>query len=550
VISDTAEFETVPLRDLIQDTPGKHRRGETRSPIQRRTCGMYLTIVLAWVLLCTPMIWAFIPIAEAGFNRNIALGVALIVSELFIGYFWLNGIKDIIFPLIYRLTSWRDEVQPVRPRTSSPNVALVYVTCDDFSADSLLKCLNQDYDNFWTVILDDSTKQEYMDAVDAFGKTHGIPVLRRPNKPSGFKAGNLNYFLHSRFAERIDYFVIIDSDEILQAETYISRSLDYFDSPEVGIVQANHIATRNRTRFMKMFAPGVDSHWPVYQIVKQRAGFLSLLGHGAMVSMKAYRAAVAVNGTGFPEIVAEDIGLAIDMLQAGFRVKFAPDIICEEEFPIDYWAFKKRHKKWTEGNMEFIRTYNRKIFFDKAFRWYERLDIILFTYSLPLTGFFSAYIILNDIVFPEVHFRDRFPLWMLIPTVTFLLAPMLNDMLTFRRQPRKMLRYLIHSVGLFGSMYFVSLFASLKTTFGGSVFNVTPKLSGSVKLRDGIRYNTMLLVSSSVMMGSVVFATGSVFPVILIVLPALSSVYLSVMNRNDAYDETDNGDHFLVQNED
>ena len=37
---------------------------------------------------------------------------------------------------------------------------------------------------------------------------------------------------------------------------------------------------------------------------------------------------------------------------------------------------------------------------------------------------------------------------------------------------------------------------------------------------------------------------------ILIVLPALSSVYLSVMNRNDAYDETDNGDHFLVQNED
>src|SRR6202034_3644777 len=100
----------------------------------------------------------------------------------------------------------------------------------------------------------------------------------------------------------------------------------YLEDPEIGIVQANHIATRNRTTFMKKFSPGVDSHWPAYQQVKDHAGFLSLLGHGAMVKMEAYRAA-----GGFPHIVAEDIGLAIDMLRVGYRVAFAQDIVCEEE---------------------------------------------------------------------------------------------------------------------------------------------------------------------------------------------------------------------------
>src|SRR5450756_742261 len=90
-----------------------------------------------------------------------------------------------------------------------------------------------------------------------------IPVIRRTNRPKGFKAGNLNNFLQSPAGQRLDHFVIVDSDEVLPPN-FIDRCLDYFQDPSVGIVQANHIATRNRTSFMKMFAPGVNSHWPVY----------------------------------------------------------------------------------------------------------------------------------------------------------------------------------------------------------------------------------------------------------------------------------------------
>jgi cellulose synthase/poly-beta-1,6-N-acetylglucosamine synthase-like glycosyltransferase len=507
----------------------------------RRTQAMYLIIVLAWVLLCIPMAVAAAPVINSGLRRDGWLGALAIITTVFIAYFWLNGVKDVVYPLAYRLTSWRREVVPARTSTDRPDVCLVYVTCNDFSESSLAASLEQDYDNYWTVILDDSSKAEYRARVDAFAQLHGIPVVRRPDRPEGFKAGNLNWFLRSADARDIDYFGIVDSDEVLPSY-FISRTLDYFADPEVGIVQANHIATRNRTTFMKRFAPGVDSHWPVYQKVKHHAGFLSLLGHGAMVSMDAYRAA-----GGFPKVVSEDIGFAIDARRAGYRVAFAEDVICEEEFPPDYEAFRTRHGKWTMGNMEFIRTYSGRIFFDRALKWYERLDIVLFTYSLPLTGVFSIYVILNAVVFPELHFSNHFPLWMLVPTVTFLLAPMFNDLLTFRHRPKwKLLSYLLGSVGLFGSMYFISLAMSLRTMFGGSKFPVTPKHAGSSTLRSAIVQNRLALIGSAVLAGAVQYASGSILPVVLILIPALSSVWLSVMNRKDHPDMFD-GRHFLEE---
>ena len=105
-----------------------------------------------------------------------------------------------------------------------------------------------------------------------------------------------------------------------------------------------------------MFSIGVDSHWIAYQTVKDRYGFLSLLGHGAMVSRECYVAA-----GGFPHVVAEDLCFSIAARDAGWLTVFAPDVVCEEEYPVDYLAFKKRHSKWTQGNMEFIKRYTAVI---------------------------------------------------------------------------------------------------------------------------------------------------------------------------------------------
>lgn len=485
-----------------------------RSPV------LYYAILGFWALLliaATPPMYATV---VTGMQASLLIGGLAAMSAAFIAYFWLNGVKDLVYTLCYHLvTKHRMTPVPVRVDPEQPKVVMVYCTYNDFSAESLELSMAQDYGNYEAVILDDSTDPEYMGSIDEFATKHGIRVVRREDR-TGFKAGNLNNFL--RCAD-YDFFVILDSDEITPPE-FISRALDYFAHYDnVGIVQANHIATRNRNPFMRAFAAGVDSHWISYQTVKNQHGFLSLLGHGAMVSKACYDAA-----DGFPKVVAEDLCLSITARDAGYVTAFASDIICEEEYPVDYLAFKKRHSKWTQGNMEFIKRYTSTIVRSKM-TWFEKLDIVLFTYSLPLTALFSLFVATHVIVLPILGHQLEYPLWMLAPTVLFLIAPMLNDFIFHFRSMKKrhLARYLIGSALLYGSMFFVSLKASIKSTFGKSVFLVTPKEASRVTCHQALRANLHELLFGVVLAAISLALIGSILPVLLLVVPALSSTFLS-----------------------
>jgi cellulose synthase/poly-beta-1,6-N-acetylglucosamine synthase-like glycosyltransferase len=240
----------------------------------------------------------------------------------------------------------------------------------------------------------------------------------------------------------------LDSDEILP-ENYLYESLRYFYAyGNVGLVQANHISDRNRNFFMKLFHIGVNSHWPTYQTMKHFYGFSTMLGHGAMIKRECYEKA-----GGFPPLVAEDLCLSIEARNAGYFVAFAPNIICREEYPVDYVAFKKRHSKWTQGNLEFIKKYTGKISKSKM-RWFEKMDIVLFTYNLPLTAVFAFFIFVNLTVAPllGVNLGKVYAPWMIIPTIVFFFSPMLNDFIqwAFRLNPLRTLIYTLSVVALYG----------------------------------------------------------------------------------------------------
>src|SRR5690348_1928786 len=489
---------------------------------------VYLLILSVWIAVLIPALPAMAHVVSAAIRTHWYLGALTIASALFVTYFWLNGTKDIVYTLYFHLVQRpRPHEVPRRAATgAAPKVVLLYCTCDDFSGESLLRSMAQKYDNYEVVILDDSNKPESRAEVDEFGERYGVPVVRRPDR-AGFKAGNLNNYL--RTAD-YDYFVILDSDEIIPSG-YIDRSLDYFAHyGNAGIVQANHSATRNRNNFMRTFAIGVDSHWIAYQSVKDRHGFLSLLVHSAMVSRECYLAA-----GGFPCVVAEDLCFSIAARDAGYYTVFAPDIRCEEEFPVSYFAFKKRHSKWTQGNMEFIKRYTATIL-NSRMTWFEKLDIFLFTYSLPLTALFSLYVIIHVVALPALGYTVTYPVWMLIPTVAFLIAPLLNDIIFhYDRMPkRRLAAYLLNSIVLYGSMFFVSLRSSVTSAFGKSVFLVTPKVTGQVSVREALR-STRGEIGFGLVLAAICWVlTTSVLPVLLIVAPALLCVFLARKHNGDS----------------
>ncbi len=526
----------------------------------KKSPALYIVLIIVWAALIGVMWWQYAPgIARphifGGLAGNLAAEIAvrvlLILNAVFISYFWLNGSKDFLYVIWYYFAKRALEkscrtVGEVNVDGVNDKVAMVYCTCNDFDGASLKKSMRQRYKNAVTVILDDSTKSEYIEKVDAFAAAYNVKVVRRADR-KGFKAGNINNYLQSEEAraEGFKYFVILDSDEIIP-DNFITECLKYFKYySDAGIVQGGHVATRNRNFFMKLFHIGVNSHWNTYQTLKHRYGFCSLLGHGAMVSMECYEKA-----GGFPELVAEDLCISIEARNKGYAVVYAPNIVCQEEYPVDYMAFKKRHSKWTQGNMEFIKKYTGNIV-RSGMKWYEKLDIVLFTYNLPLTAVFAFFIVINVIALPllQVNLAEIYPWWMLIPTVVFFIAPMLNDIVfwLFRLNIFRFIAYVLCVFILYGSMFFTTFSSSLLGLLGKKAkFIVTPKSSEKISVWRAIGFQYREIIFSTVLIAIAVvcsyLGSGSLLQGVFAVILMSATGYLSVilpLFSNIRYSETE-----------
>ncbi len=497
-------------------------------------------MLLIWAGLSVLLWWNFVPNIVnvpvlAGRNVTSAMLVGakilLALNGVFISYFWLNGVKDFLYVLWYyafrkRLYKRYYEIIDRDVSGVKDKILMAYCTCNDFDGESLDRSLKQTYSHFDVVILDDSTTEEYKQKVNEYALSRGIKVVRREDR-TGFKAGNINHYFQSKECREKEYafYVILDSDEILP-ENYLYESLKYFYSYEnVGIVQANHLSDRNRNFFMKLFHIGVNSHWPTYQTMKHFYGFSTMLGHGAMIKRDCYEKA-----GGFPPLVAEDLCLSIEARAYGYYVAFAPNIICREEYPVDYVAFKKRHSKWTQGNLEFIKKYTGKIARSKM-KWYEKLDIVLFTYNLPLTAVFAFFIFANLMIAPllAIDVGGVYAVWMIVPTVVFFFSPMLNDFITwaFRLAFWRTLVYTFSVVMLYGSMLTTSLISATLGIFGKKAkFIVTPKSSREIGWSFALKFQWKEILFSTVLLAiSLIFHRG-VLPVALIIITGYSSIAL------------------------
>lgn len=517
----------------------------------------YWMLILMWLALAASFIYYFVTsITKLSLNKQDPFGNAidpnslprivaaiifLVLNAIFLLFFWLNGIKDFLYVAIYylfRRLLFKKYKKVLNTDVSKVNdrVLLVYCCANDIVESSLEKCIQQKYKNFDVVILDDSTDEEEKLKVDNFVKSHpniNIKAIRRDNR-IGFKAGNLNNYLQSEDCKSKNYkfFVILDSDEIIP-KNFITSSLKYFYAYEnIGIVQANHIATNNRNFFMNLFHIGVNSHWPVYQTMKHRLGFSSMLGHGAMIASECYYKLE----NGFPPMVAEDLCISIELRNYGYYVAFAPEIICQEEYPVDYIAFKKRHSKWTQGNLEFIKNFSSKIFKSKM-KWFEKLDIILFTYNLPLTAIFSFYILINLVILPVigVSLGSIYPTWFIIPTVIFFFSPMVNDFIywMFRINFFKFILHFPLVFILYGSMFLTSLISAILGIFGKKAkFIITPKTSYKFKFLDMFKFQWKEILFSLFLIGISLINFKNIWPIALLAISAFLSIILIYLSNS------------------
>ena len=164
-------------------------------------------------------------------------------------------------------------------------------------------------------------------------------------------------------------------------------------------------------------------------------------------------------------------------------------------------------------------------------RWYEKLDIVLFTYNLPLTAVFAFFIFMNLTIAPvfRLNLGAVYALWMLIPTVIFFFSPMLNDFITwaFRLNPLRTIVYTVSVVMLYGSMLTTSLLSATMGIFGKKArFIVTPKSSKKMTLGFALQFQWKELLFSTVLLLVSLLFQRTILPVLLIILTGYLSFAL------------------------
>lgn len=450
--------------------------------------------ILIWLVLIAVYIYFPIRLTIRHYGFSVILLALLIINGVFVSYYLISGVKDIIVFAVYELMK-KPELHAEKrivatplPHDWHPKVLLLYTTCNDFIPSALSQSMKQDYSNVQTVILDDSRKKPYIRKVDAFKATHPEVKLVRRKAHYGFKAGNINHFL--RNYHNYDYFVILDSDEVIP-EDFVSKALHYFAfDPKMGILQCTHNSDRNQNWFMSEFSRSSTTFWKVYNTFKLKYGFSAMYGHGAMVSRQDYE----TTPCGFPQIVAEDISFSLESEFKGFRIGFSNLILCHEEFPINYLAFKKRQMKWVSGNWQLIMDYTRKIMHTRQIHWYEKLDLFIFVYSLSIYALMYCSVIICSVILPTMGVMIRYvSLWTLIPIIWFYLAQTINDAMVQIKigyPVRKLPLYILNSMVLYGSMYWVNVRTTLKMMLGDKAkFIVTPKNNSRYSFRRAFNYN-------------------------------------------------------------
>ncbi len=468
---------------------------------------LYAAVFGAWLLALAwfhPRLAGLLDMATTPLGVA-ALGFFVVFTELAWLYAFFN-IGVVAFAAIHRRRAGRDGDAP--PSVPLPPVAVLYTTCNDFVEASAASCLSQRYPEYTVYLLDDSSDPAWRARVDAFAARHPgrARVVRRPDR-RGFKAGNLNHAL--RTAARQPLFALVDADEILPPDFLLRTAHRLLADDRCGFVQANHECnTSGASRFARDLGAGIASHWRWYQPLRNRYGFVMLLGHGALVRRQAW-----VDAGGFPEVVSEDLAFALRARERGWRGRFAEDVVCKEDFPEDVRAFRIRHMKWTRGTCEFLAKEMGRALRSPRIPLVEKLDVLFPTANLPLSLAFFLFVLDANVLLPALFGEVR-PLTLslggaewTIPTlaldarfgavmtpdffaitVATLLAPVLCFLLDMWRTPLRLLRFLARSTAVYGALGpLSSIGVLLFAATGKAVFHVTAERGRAAPARTGAR---------------------------------------------------------------
>ena len=198
-------------------------------------------------------------------------------------------------------------------------------------------------------VLDDSTDETVHIAqtlvADMKAKGFDIVYCHRRNR-QGYKAGALKEGLKTAKGEFIGIF---DAD-FVPNPNFLTESIPYFRESQVGMLQTRwgHINS-DYSLLTRAQSMGIDGHFGVEQASRAWSGFFMNFNGTAGVWRKK---AIEDAGGWQADTLTEDLDLSYRAQLRGWKLCFAPTVVCPGEVPVTINAFKSQQHRWAKGSIQ------------------------------------------------------------------------------------------------------------------------------------------------------------------------------------------------------
>ncbi len=263
--------------------------------------------------------------------------------------------------------------------------------------DSIKNFLQIDYPNYKLYIIDDRSLDKTAECVNEFIQTHDLQdrviLIRRESEQTPGKAASLNTALTQSDGELI---LVFDADATVEPNC-LKKAIIYFSDPKVGAVQFQKRITNANFNILA-FCQDLEFAFDTYLQLGRDAvkGFVELRGNGQLISRKCLNEI-----KGWDErSLTEDLEMSVRINAQGWKIRFTPEIIVEEEAVITLKALLRQRKRWAEGSLRrYLTHWNLFVGRKSKLTFIQRLDVLPFLCQFAVPTWIFLDIILEAINF-------------------------------------------------------------------------------------------------------------------------------------------------------
>lgn len=276
------------------------------------------------------------------------------VDILLLFYF---GVHTYVMVYLYFRYKRNCEEKPDKARSAKdknlPTVTVQLPIYNEFYVvDRLIECacsLDYPKSKLQIQVLDDSTDETKDKALliiaKAKAKGHWIEHVSRTDR-TGHKAGALANGLKLAKGE---FIAIFDAD-FTPDRDFLLRTIGYFDSPEIGLVQTRWGHLNEDYSFLtKAQSFGIDGHFVIEQVARNGSGlWINFNGTAGIWRKDCIHSA----GGWEHDTLTEDFDLSYRAELKGWKFLYLRDVVCKAEIPPTMNAYKAQQFRWCKGSIQ------------------------------------------------------------------------------------------------------------------------------------------------------------------------------------------------------